>query len=164
MSNTTIKDNWKPMLEKGNQTEKELIILLKQVDIDTHKDKEGNYKWNDIIMPTLDRKIEVKSDEKSHYTGNFAVEIRCKGKLSGLSVTIADYYVMVTKGTYYFFKTNDLKSWIKRNAKDFKIVMGGDDMNSQMILIEKRQLIFQYFTYALLKCGANIKGLKYYLK
>ena len=62
MSNTTIKDNWKPMLEKGNQTEKELIILLKQVDIDTHKDKEGNYKWNDIVMPTRGQQLMTCND------------------------------------------------------------------------------------------------------
>jgi len=163
MADTTIKENFDKCLERGEQLEQELIILLKKIDADTHKDQEGNYKWNDIVMPTIKKKIELKGDEKSEYTGNFAVEIRCKGELSGLSVTHADYFVMATKGTFYFFRTDDLKSWIKTHAKELKIVMGGDDMNSQLILIPKLELTFQYFTYALIKTGVNIKYLEKYL-
>lgn len=161
---TTIKENWDRCLKAGEEVEQQLITLLKTIDPDTKKKQVGNYKYSDIEMPSLKRLIEVKRDYKSEDTGNFAVEIRCKGELSGLSITKADYYVMTTKSFFYFYKTNALKSWIKKNTKDLKIVMGGDDMNSQMILIEKRQLIFQYFTYALLRNGANIKYLKDYLK
>ena len=164
MTNTTIKENWDRCLKAGEEVEQHLITLLKTIDPDTKKKQEGYYKYSDIEIPRLKKLIEVKRDYKSGDTGNFAVEIRCKGELSGLSVTKADYYVMVTKAFYYFFKTNELKAWIKKHTKDLRIVIGGDDMNSQMILIEKRQLIFQYFTYALLKDGANIRALEYYLK
>jgi len=161
---TTIKENWDRCFKAGEEIEKQLITLLKTIDPDTHKKQEGNYKYSDIEMPKYNKLIEVKYDPMSEDTGNFAVEIRCKGQLSGLSVTKSDFYVMVTKGTFYFFRTSHLKSWIKQHGKELKIVMGGDDMNSQIILIEKRQLIFQYFTYALLKTGLNIKGLEYYIK
>ena len=38
-----------------------------------------------------DLRIEVKTDRQAHMTGNVAIETRCRGKPSGISITTADF-------------------------------------------------------------------------
>lgn len=54
---------------------------------------EGYFKEYDIMIPEIDRTVEVKSDVKSLHTGNYVVEVAFDGKPSALSTTTADYWV-----------------------------------------------------------------------
>ena len=54
---------------------------------------EGYFKEYDIMIPEIDRTVEVKSDVKSLETGNYVVEVAFDGKPSALSTTTADYWV-----------------------------------------------------------------------
>ena len=93
-------------------------------------------------------KIEVKTERDIwKTTGNIAIEIRCRGKLSGLSVTEAQTWIHLLsyKGKIeggFIISTNYLKNRIKelKENDEIKIVMGGDDNVSQMVLIPRDKL------------------------
>ena len=65
-------------------------------------------------------KIEVKTERDIwKTTGNIAIEIRCRGKKSGISVTEAETWIHL----------------LSYKNKEVKVVMGGDNDLSQMVLI-----------------------------
>ena len=88
-------------------------------------------------------KVEVKTERDIwKTTGNIAIEIRCRGKLSGLSVTDAQTWIHLLSWKNkieggYIISTNYLKNRIKelKENDEVKIVMGGDDSVSQMVLV-----------------------------
>ena len=93
-------------------------------------------------------KIEVKTERDIwKTTGNIAIEIRCRGKLSGLSVTEAQTWIHLLSWKNkieggYIMTTDYLKRRIKelKEKGEVKIVMGGDDNMSQMVLIPRNKL------------------------
>ena len=99
-------------------------------------------------MQDRNTKIEVKTERDIwKTTGNIAIEIRCRGKLSGLSVTEAQTWIHLLsyKGKIeggFIISTNYLKNRIKelKENDEIKIVMGGDDNMSQMVLIPIEKL------------------------
>ena len=93
-------------------------------------------------------KVEVKTERDIwEKTGNIAIEMRCKGKPSGISTTESDVWIhllsvnSVIKGGF-LFKVGELKDKIKKLHKSsgLKIVMGGDDNASQMALLPIKEL------------------------
>ena len=88
-------------------------------------------------------KVEVKTERDIwKTTGNIAVEIRCNGKLSGLSVTEADTWIHLLSYDNkieggFIFNTSYLKDKIGElhKNKEVKVTMGGDDNLSQMVLV-----------------------------
>ena len=93
-------------------------------------------------------KVEVKTERDIwEKTGNIAIEMRCKGKPSGISTTESDVWIHllsvngVIKGGF-LFKVGELKDKIKKLHKSggLKIVMGGDDNASQMALLPIKEL------------------------
>ena len=93
-------------------------------------------------------KVEVKTERDIwKTTGNIAIEIRCRGKLSGISATEAETWIHLLSWKNkieggYIFSTDYLKRKIKKLKEDgdIKIVMGGDDNMSQMVLIPRDKL------------------------
>ena len=88
-------------------------------------------------------KIEVKTERDSWIeTGNIAIEIRCRGKSSGLSVTEADWWFHIlsdnkkVKGMICL-PVQELKKICKSLLRlgVAKKVMGGDDKQSELLLI-----------------------------
>ena len=93
-------------------------------------------------------KVEVKTERDIwEKTGNIAIEMRCKGKPSGISTTESDVWIhllsvnSVIKGGF-LFKVDQLKALIKKRHESggLKIVMGGDDNASQMALLPIKEL------------------------
>ena len=93
-------------------------------------------------------KVEIKTERDIwEKTGNIAIEMRCKGKPSGISTTESDVWIhllsvnSVIKGGF-LFKVDELKGLIKKLHKEgnLKVVMGGDDNASQMALIPRKEL------------------------
>ena len=88
-------------------------------------------------------KIEIKTERDIwETTGNIAIEIRCKGKPSGLSTTESSVWIhLLSKNKAikggFIFKVDELKAKIKKlhNEGNLKMVMGGDDNLSQMALL-----------------------------
>ena len=93
-------------------------------------------------------KIEVKTERDIwKTTGNIAIEIRCKGKPSGISTTKSSIWMHLLsyKGVIeggFMFKVDLLKDKIKKLHKsgNLKMVMGGDDNLSQMALLPIKEL------------------------
>ena len=94
------------------------------------------------------KKIEVKTERDIwKTTGNIAIEIRCRGKKSGISVTEAQTWIHLLSYKNkieggFIFQTKYLKDKIVEmyENKTIKIVMGGDDNMSQMVLIPIKEL------------------------
>jgi len=94
-------------------------------------------------------KVEVKTEiDKWRDTGNIAIEIRCYGKLSGLSVTEAEHWahILSYKGdikAVLLFPVEELKRIVREltDNKEARIVMGGDDDKSQMVLVSLKKLM-----------------------
>ena len=88
-------------------------------------------------------KIEIKTERDIwKTTNNIAIEIRCKGKPSGISTTEASVWMhylslngVIVGG--FVFKVDQLKGKIKslKKSGDLKMVMGGDNNLSQMVLL-----------------------------
>ena len=90
-----------------------------------------------------DGRIEVKTERDIWATtGNIAIEVRCRGKLSGISTTEARTWIQLLslkttiKGGF-IMPVKQLKARIKElhDNGEAKLVMGGDDDASQMVLI-----------------------------
>ena len=95
-----------------------------------------------------DGRIEVKTERDIWATtGNIAIEVRCRGKLSGISTTDANTWIQLLsykktiKGGF-IMPVNQLKARIKElhDSGEAKLVMGGDDDASQMVLIPINKL------------------------
>ena len=92
--------------------------------------------------------IEVKTERGAwKKTGNIAIEIRYKGNPSGLSTTNADWWVHILSNngdidTALMFKVNKLKKKISKlvSRKEAHIVMGGDNSDSEIVLVPINKL------------------------
>jgi len=93
-------------------------------------------------------KIEVKTErDKWKKTGNIAIELTNHSRLSGLTVTKADWWAQVL--TYrrniesvILIPVPKLKKLVKRLVKEGKanIVIGGDDRASELVLIPIKEV------------------------
>ena len=136
--NSYIKEEggrWMPLTEgycKGHDLKVEEDILFGKIGEEFTKELfEGN------------TKIEIKTERDIwETTGNIAIEIRCKGKPSGISTTESSVWIhlLSVKGVIkggFLFKVDQLRDKIKKLHKsgNLKMVMGGDDNLSQMVLL-----------------------------
>ena len=119
---------------------------LKKFDLDLEFGKIGE-DFTEALF-SVNSMVEVKTERdiwKS--TGNIAIEIRCKGKPSGISTTESANWVHLLsyKGKIeggFIFDVEELKKKIKillKNGKA-KMVMGGDFNMSQMALLPITEL------------------------
>tara|TARA_R110002096_G_scaffold241688_1_gene433690 strand:- start:69 stop:521 length:453 start_codon:yes stop_codon:yes gene_type:complete len=130
------KGGWMPVTEG----------YCKGFDLDLKFGKMGENFTADVFEGNS--KVEVKTERDIwKTTGNVAIEIRCKGKPSGLSTTESTVWVhlLAHKGVIeggFLFKVAQLKEKIKKLHKsgDIKMVMGGDDNLSQMVLLPIKEL------------------------
>ena len=58
-------------------------------------------------------KYELKTDEKSLTTGNFYIEYQGYNKLSGITTTKADYYILSNTKEYYLIDVGILRALTK---------------------------------------------------
>ena len=92
-----------------------------------------------------DGTIEVKTEREIwKRTKNIAIEIRCRGKLSGISTTTAKTWIHMLDGGGggFIFPVKDLRNKIKKRQEDgkLKLVMGGDDNAAQLALLPISEL------------------------
>ena len=93
-------------------------------------------------------KVEVKTERDIwKTTGNIAVEIIYKNKPSGLTTTESGVWVHLLSYNNnieggFIFKVKELKQKIRdlRDSDNLKIVMGGDDNLSQLVLLPIKEL------------------------
>ena len=107
-------------------------------------------KYEGCLADLLNRgRVEVKTERDLWVdTGNIAVEIRCNGKPSGLSVTKADYWAhIMTKDDEIKFIVILPVITLKRRVKHLlktnqaNIISGGENNASELILIPLSKII-----------------------
>lgn len=102
--------NFKKQLIKYQPYEKiaaEKIALLNNVSILSYCD---NYKYDFVTSDNL--KYEVKTDEASIKTNNIFIEFMGYGKLSGISTTEANFYIINDTTNYYLISVTNLRKLI----------------------------------------------------
>lgn len=119
---------------------KNVSDVQKNFDLDLEYGVEGE----NLLLSVFDgsKKVEVKTDRMAHKTGNIAVEYECRGKPSGISTTEADYWAFIIySGNYIVItKTEMLKKIARYWFTHGKVVAGGDDNASMMVLIPIKEL------------------------
>lgn len=137
-------------LKKAHTTEKVVCDFISssndayQVDMvydGTNKGRDPGY---DIIVTNTETKnvsrIEVKDDLMSAKTGNICMEIKSRGKFSGLSTNKADYWIIVDYCSVCFLliPTEELRYMCF--SRKYRVVRGGDNGTSECLLIPSRDL------------------------
>ena len=99
------------------------------------------FKGYDIWIPEKNIGIEVKSDKKSHETGNYLIEYEMFGKPSALMTTTAKYWVIDDGSTTMFIKPIDIIRCIFDNQLTHRVIVGtGDSASKKCFLIPKEEL------------------------
>ena len=131
------KGKWMPISED---------YINNKFDLDLDFGKVGEKYIEEVFEG--DGRIEVKTERDIWATtGNIAIEVRCRGKLSGISTTDARTWIHllsinnVIKGGF-IMPVKQLKARIKElhENDEARLVMGGDDSESQMVLLPINKL------------------------
>lgn len=105
---------------------------------------DGYCKDWDIWIPELHIGVEVKSDEKSKYTGNIVIEIEFNGKPSALSTTKAKYWVIFDGDKYTWFDVDMIHHCIKENNLQPVEFVGKGDLLSKRAYLIPKSLLYHY--------------------
>lgn len=106
-------------------------------DIDLSKAQIREKELRDILGKS---KVEVKTDSIWKGSKNLAVEFRCRGKPSGISVSEAEYYAFILDANTYtegiiIIPIEKLLYLARKFYRMGKVKNGGDDNASEMVLI-----------------------------
>lgn len=125
--------HFKSDLILGNEGEKTLIdFLTKNNGIYLNSNNDNQYDIK-MLIKGQERTYEIKTDVKcapAFDTGNLFIEFESRGKLSGISVTKADWFVTYFKylKEIWFIKSEDLRLLIKENS--FPVFRNAGDIGS----------------------------------
>ena len=128
--------NFEESLIIGQESE---VIVLNQIKKKYPKAfiVEGYHKEYDIMIPEINKTVEVKKDFKSQYTGNIVIEVEMNNKPSGLSTTTADWWVIHPEEYELIWITpNKIKEMLDfedLNVVDF--IGKGDDVSKLAYLV-----------------------------
>jgi hypothetical protein len=125
---------FKTDLKLGVQYEK---LYASMIEYDTCEMAEGVFKpWDlKIIRNGETTTYEVKADRMAKATGNLVIEYECSGKPSGITSSLADYWVYFIVGTTQYYRIPRTVIMEAIQAKKYKrTVRGGDSYKSNMYL------------------------------
>ena len=126
---------FKEDLQTGLSKEQEVAISLSTLF--EVKRSQGYDKDKDL---EISGNIEVKYDRQAVKTGNVALEVRCRGSLSGLSTSKSKAWVICTDEGCWICPLRTLKMWAKEYATKVNdwdsLVKGGDDGLSERALVD----------------------------
>ena len=130
-------------LTRGKYHEKEVLKLINRKYNDAYIVNGYCKEW-DIFIPKLGIGIEVKSDEKSKYTGNIVVEVEFDGKPSALTTTKAEWWVWFDGNGYKWFKVSDIIRCINDNNLRVASFIGKGDAKSKKAYLIKKDVLYKY--------------------
>ena len=136
-------ETFKRDLERGKQIENNVLNIIKKKYSKAYI-IEGYFKEYDIYIPEIKAGIEVKSDEKSKYTGNIVIEIEFNNKPSALSTTKADYWVIYDGDSYNWFKTENIRKCIYENNLKWCKFIGKGDVKQKKAYLIKKEMLYKY--------------------
>ena len=135
-------ETFKADLEIGIQVENMLLNILKRKY--PASTLVNAFKGYDIWIPEIHKSIEVKSDQKSNYTGNIVVEIEFNGKPSALMTTTADYWVFYDGNVFVSIEPKDIIKCIFMNKLQYVEFVGNGDRKSKKAFLIKKDTLFAY--------------------
>ena len=102
--------------------------------------KVGQVKEEELGKIFNSRTIEVKYDLQALKTNNVYVEYCSRGKPSGISKSIADYYCFCFGNTFHLIETSILKERCRKYLNSNRDKKGGDNNTSKGILLPLEEL------------------------
>jgi hypothetical protein len=99
--------------------------------------KVGGY---DIVIPEVEKFVEVKYDVDSIITGNYFIEVEIDDELSGLSITTADYWAITNASDTVYIQPDRIWECIsdhKIKLKPFKNAGVEDKKRAYLVPIDK---------------------------
>jgi len=138
-----IKQTFYKDLARGKQIENKVLSLIKEKYPKSFI-QEGYFKEWDIFIPELGIGVEVKSDEKSKYTGNIVIEVNFNNKPSALSTTKAKYWVIYDGYEFNWFEVSSIKKCIKLNNLKSCNFIGKGDVKSKEAYLIKKDMLYKY--------------------
>lgn len=114
----------------GKESEEKFANLLLKKCNQIKNISFNNDKRYDVLVELNNNKnitFEIKHDLMTGTTGNIAIETYCRGKLSGINVTEAEYFVIhcfTNQEHFYIFNTQILKNIVQQNLHNE--ISGGD--------------------------------------
>ncbi len=106
--------------------------------------KDGYCKEYDIFIPELKIGVEVKSDEKSKFTGNIVIEIEFNKRPSALITSKAKYWVIFDGYDYHWFLKDKIKDCILENKLKWVEFIGKGDTKSKKAYLIKKEILYKY--------------------
>lgn len=113
------ENDWYETFSKGGGFEN---LFLKQITAEkyplSYKNMDKNeYSYYDIILfngkfPIVLKeqiKVECKFDEMAFISKNICIEVGCNGRLSGLLITMAQYWVITDGHTVFVIKPDEIR-------------------------------------------------------
>ena len=98
-------------LQRGKVIEMNVLSIIKKKYPKAYK-VDGYFKDYDLYIPEINKSIEVKSDEKSKYTGNILIEVEFNDKPSALMTSKADYWVWWDGYAFKWFTRNLIHKYL----------------------------------------------------
>jgi len=129
--------NFRQDLPVAKKTEHEVAEYLRESHNIEILAFEDTYKYDILTMLRgVETKFEVKEDFLCEFTGNVGLEYECRGKLSGISTTEADFYIYKlhrpNNEFLYVLHTTDALKQMVSDKRYFRIVNGGDKGSNSM--------------------------------
>lgn len=118
-----------------------LNILINNGFQDAHRVDPGFEPRWDIVIPSINKTIEVKDDQESNRTKNVCIEmgrnVNDKIIATGIMVSEANFWTILACGSTYILDKKGLKEYVIEAEKNklHRIVMGGDRNVTKMMLI-----------------------------
>ena len=130
-------------LDAGIAIELEVLNMIQKKYPKAYK-IDGRFSGYDLFVPELNIGVEVKSDQKSLYTGNIVIEVEFNGKPSALSVTTAKYWVIYDGLSYNWFLVERIKDCIKENKLRVAKFIGNGDTKIKKAYLIKKSILYKY--------------------
>ena len=98
----------------------------------------------DILIPEINKRVEVKSDQKSRITGNYLIEIEMFDKPSALFATTADYWCIFNGDDFLWIKPMKIVECIIFNELRWREVVGRGDTAPKKAYLIKDWMLRKY--------------------
>lgn len=102
--------------------------------------KVGQIKEKELGEIFSDKAVEVKYDLKALDTGNVYVEYHSRGKPSGISTSLSDFYCFAFGDTFHLISSKELKERCRKYLNTKRDRVGGDNNTSKGILLPLKEL------------------------
>ena len=129
-------------LRRGVAVEDDLLRRLRAI-FPNAKRAEGLHPQWDIEIPEIGKTVEVKYDPMSQQTGNIVIEYFHR-KPSAFSVSIADYWVIVTGNGEYWFSRQGILECILREGLEPACFTGTTDRHPKWVFLIPKCVLVRY--------------------